>query len=875
MNVEKRKQPKLGEWLLKRMFPEYTRNTAPGDFEEVYANLREQDGIFRAWVWYWIQIVKSILPFIINCFQGGNAMFKNYLIIALRNIKRSKIYSVINIFGLAVGMACCIVIMLFVQDELSYDRFHENADRIYRVANELNHDTGVMKLTHTFPWMAPELVSAYPEIEDAVRISRKAGTIISYGSKKFEEEAFYADPSIFSIFTFPLLRGDEKTALKEPNSVVITKTLAEKIFGIEDPVGKTITINNKFDFKITGILREVPYNSHFRFDFLASYNSLREIVDNRFFENYMLIKTYLLLKEDTKPEEINAKLHDYFLKRKGKEHASRSRHFVQPLTSIHLHSDLRGELGENGNVVYSYGLSAVALLILIIACINFMNLSTARASRRSKEIGLRKVIGAQRIQLLKQFLGESVFLSFIALFFAVILSSFLLRFFNSLMNRHLTLDFTSNLFLYLGLIVLAFFVGFLSGGYPAFFLSAFKPADVLKKQSKRRYSGGTLIRKGLVVFQFTISLLFIVGTIIIMSQMHFIRNKSLGFQKDYVIKIISSMDKTLGQRYDIIRKELMEYPGVINVTGSFDPIGVNLSTDGHIPLSQVVPEGFSPDEPLAVPVVTVGKNYFEFFNIEIVDGRDFSVNISSDRENALLFNEAAVKEFGWDNPIGKKVVADFFDGDGMKQKNVIGVVKDFHYSSLREEIKPALFIYDPERIWNYYVRISSENVPETLSFLQKKWSEYTDKMIFSYSFLEEDIEAHYKKEDELNRVFRFSSLLAISIACLGLFGLALFTVEQRAKEIGIRKVLGATISSVIALLSKEFLSLIVIANVLAWPIIYFVMKDWLQNFAYRINIGLWIFLAGALLVFVIALITVSFQSIKAALKNPVDTLRYE
>jgi len=872
MSFKKEKPPGIGEWILKRIFPGYTNSTAPGDFEEVYTYMHNHNGVARAWFWYWAQIFKSIPPFFINWYYGSSAMFNNYFIISLRNLKRNKIYSFINISGLAIGMACCIVIMLFVQDELSYDRFHENADRIYRLANELTHDTGVMRSTMTFPYMAPNL-KEFPEIEGAVRIKRRSGTIMSYGSQRFDERAFYSDPDIFEIFTFQLIKGDEKTALKDPFCVVLTEKLAEKFFGKEEPMGKTVTVENKYDFKVTGILKEIPNNSHLRFDFLASYNSLRDILGTEYFEKYNLLQTYLLLNNNASKEEIEKKIDDFIARYKGEKYAARSNYFIQPLTSIHLHSDLSAELGENSNLVYSYGLSAVALLILLIACINFMNLSTARASRRSKEVGLRKVIGAQRVQILRQFLGESVFLSFIALFIAVTLTSLLLPMFNSLMNRQLIMGFKSNLFFYLGLVFITLFVGFLSGSYPAFFLSGFKPAQVLKGQIKKSSAGGVLIRKGLVVFQFTISVLFIVGTIIIMHQLNFIKNEDLGFQKDYIVKISASIDKTLGERYNVIKKELMDYPDIIDVTYSFDPIGIDRVSDGSISQSQVHPEGFPPDEAVILPVVSVSDDFFKFFGMDILYGRNFSANFSTDREEAVILNEKAAKTIGWDDPVGRELAADFYFGE--RQCKVVGVVKDFHLSSLREEIQPAVFVYRPDEIWIYWVKISSENVQETLSFLQRKWNGYTDKMIFSYSFLDEEIEAHYKKESEMSRVFKFSSLLAIIIACLGLFGLVLFTTSQRTKEIGIRKILGAGMPGIVTLISKDFLKLVVLSNVIAWPVIYFAMNRWLENFTYRVSIGLWMFLTGALIVIIIALVTISFQSFKAALANPVDTLRYE
>ena len=549
---------------------------------------------------------------------------------------------------------------------------------------------------------------------------------------------------------------------------------------------------------------------------------------------------------------------------KGERFASNYKFFLQPLTSIHLRSHTKVELGENSYISYSYALSAVAFLILIISCINFMNLSTARAVRRSKEVGLRKVIGASRTQLLIQFLGESIFLSFIALLFAIVLAELFLPLFNSLVDKHLVIDFSKNLFLYIGLILITFFVGCVSGSYPAIFLSSFTPLDALKSSLKKGSVAGVLLRKGLVLLQFAISLIFIIGTILILRQMNFIGNKDLGFDKDYVIST-RSLGK-LQKRHNVIKVELLQNPNISDITAS------QLATPGTyagLPMAYV-PEGKGKDEQITLYLSAVDYNFFDFFGIDIVKGRNFSKEITSD-VGCLILNESAARQIGGESAIGKRIIDEGWGVDG----TVIGVVEDFHNVSLHEEIKPSVFELNPQRCQFFFIRIRPENIKETIFFLEEKIHEFSPYFPFWYSFLDDSIVASYRQEKRVSQVFVISSILSIIIACLGLLGLVSFSVERRTKEIGIRKVLGASISRIVQLLTIEFTKLVILANVIAWPIAYYAMNRWLQGFSYRINIGLWTFLLAGALAFVIALLTVSFKAIKAARANPVESLRYE
>lgn len=774
-------------------------------------------------------------------------MFKNYIIIALRNLRRNKVYSLINIFGLAVGMACCIVIMLFVQDELSFDRFHENADRICRMT---------MKRTlpgREFLWaevpgtIGPNLINDFPEVVDAVRIVKHAWFVVKYGDKRLTTDPVFADPSILHVFTFPLVRGDKNTALKDPTSAVISEDMAEKFFGDNDPIGKIITLyslDNKYDFQITGILRNIPFNSHFRFDFLTSIEHLKSRSDER--SSRLICHTYLLLDKNSDQKKLLEKLPDFVQKYLGQRFAS-TKFFLQPLTSIHLHSDVQFDLGENSKLTTSYSLSAVAFLILLVACVNFINLSTARASRRSREVGMRKVAGAGKFQLVRQFIGESVLLSFIGLIVAVVLAVFLIPFFNSLMGRHLAMNFKENLFLYVSLILLTLIVGFLSGFYPAVVLSTFRPAEVLKGDVKKGSMLEVLMRKGLVVFQFAVSLVFIIGTITIFEQLDFVKDKDLGFNKDNVLEIPIFKDKKLTQRSELIKRELSQQPGVMRVIVTSGAPG---SYNGWP--TQCFPEGFPEDKPVEMNLFRIGEDFFIFFGIDIVQGRDFSREITTDADSAIIINETAMRTLGWKSPVGKQMKSTEFATKSNKAGifTVIGVVRDFHNGSLHEEIKPSVYYFDPQGLISVFLRLRPENIQETIASLEKKWRELPTHLPFYFHFIDDSLETNQYNEDrKVGRVFTFSSVLAVILACLGLFGLASYTAERRIKEIGIRKVLGASVKNIVYLLSKDFAKLVLVANIIAWPVGYYVANRWLQGFAYRIGIGLWVFILAALLVF--------------------------
>ncbi len=792
-------------------------------------------------------------------------MIKNYIKIALRNLIKHKAFSVINISGLAIGMACCLLIIIFVQDELRYDRFHDKAGRIYRLTSEWSQRGIIANYPLIFSGVPPILQNEFSEVLNFVRFDPRLNVLISSGDKKFyEERLFYTDASVFEVFTFPLVKGDPETALKEPYSIVLTGNMAEKYFSGEDPVGQTLMIDNEHDYKVTGILKKIPRNSHIRFDFLASMATL-EAQDPRYGKLWAWnCYAYLLLPEDYSYLDLVKKLPDFIRRHRGEKAVEAYTFSLQPLTSIHLHSHLGSEIEPNGDIRYVYIFSVIAFFILLIACINFMNLSTARSANRAKEVGVRKVLGADRIRLAKQFLGESLFLSLMALPAAVALVEFFLPAFNALTGKDLRIDYFGNSVVFIGLIGILLFVGLISGSYPAFFLSTFRPAEVLKGKLKAG-SGSMLFRKVLVVVQFSVSIVLIAGTMIITNQLDFIRNKKLGFDKEQVL-VMPVSRSGIGQNFEAFKRELLQNPSVESVCGS-------TSLPSLLPTRSVfIPEGIEEGERLTLRNVLVDHDFIKTFGLEILEGRDFSRDFATDREEAFVVNEAAVKEFGWDSAVGKRLI----DLEGPKGR-VVGVVRDFHFRSKHQKIEPLILSLLPSSRFVYFVsvKMKSSNISDTLAFLKRKWNAFSPGWPLEYFFLDDNFDRMYKSEDRLRQVFMTFTSLAIFIACLGLFGLAAFTAEQRTKEVGIRKVLGASVPGVVLLLSKEFMKWVLIANVIAWPVAYFAMSRWLQNFAYRVSIGWAVFIAAAVLALGVALFTVGFQAAKAALANPSDALRYE
>ncbi len=857
----KKYPPKPAVWILERLLDPNVRYSAMGDFEERFQTIANQHNLFRAKLFYWIQI---FLVFTKNLLYWNIEMLKNYLKIALRIIQRHKGYSFIKIFGLSIGMACCILILLFVRYELSFDDFHTNKDRIHRVLSELDlaHGTEIVSIT-ALP-LAPAIKNDLQEVANVTRITGEYRRLFSVGDKKFFEELNYAGSDFFDIFTFPLIQGDPKTALVEPFSMVISEEIAEKYFGKIDPVGKTVLIQSSQDYKITGVMKDVPGNSHLRFDILVSFSSRNneERVKGNYWDRFSNDYTYILLAEGTNPKDLENKFTAFMAKHIPVEDDRYNLH-LQSLKDIHF-SRLNYDIARRTNKDYLYAYSAIAFFILIIACINFMNLATARSSGRAKEVGIRKVVGAHRMQLIKQFFTESVLLAILSLLGSVCLVMLFLPEFNQFIQRELTFSVFNDLILLSGLLAISLFVGFVSGSYPALILSAFKPARVLKKNFDKKIKGVSF-RAVSSVLQFSISIILIFATAVVYAQIHYMKKKDLGFDAEQVIAIPLT-SHSLREKTEIFKGEILRNPSILSACASF---GTPASGTGSG--RSFIPEGYPEGESIHMETLFIDHDFIETYGLTLISGRNFSREFSTDIENAFILNETAAKKLGWDDPIGKR----FSEEDSDVGAKVIGVVKDFHFESTLYEIAPMVLTLRPYQFSHISAKIRLEDVSQVLTFLEAKWREFAPEYPFEYVFVDEEFDSYYNFERRQGQLFAYCSILAIFISCMGIFGLASFTAEKRTKEIGIRKVLGASVGGIVLLLSKEFVKWVLVANIIGWPVAYFVMNRWLQSFAYRVNIGVWMFALSAFLVLIIALLTVSYQSIKTAIADPINSLRYE
>ena len=807
-------------------------------------------------------------------------MIKNYLKTAVRNLFKHKGYTFINILGLAIGMTACLLILLFVRHELSYDGYHQNSDRIYRVAMAARWGGRDFDIAVVPAATAKTMVTDFPEVEDAVRFRQRGDYIVQYKDQSFREEKIvFTDTTFFKLFSIPLLQGDADSALTDPYSIVLSRKTAQKYFRDEDPLGKTLKLDIRYDCKVTGIFEEIPDNAHFHFDILLSMESIEESRDLSWgSQNF---QTYILLRQDADPSALEAKFPEMLEKYMWPQFAQIlgitvdeihkstdmwAKFYLQPLKSIHLHSDLLGELGPNNDIRYIYIFSAIALFILIIASINFMNLSTARAAGRAKEVGLRKVLGSQRRQLIIQYLMESTFLSFISIIFAIGIVVLALPAFNQLSGKSLEIStiFLQRMPFYL--ILLAVLTGFLAGSYPSFFISAFQPIQVLRGKMKIGVKSG-MMRSALVVFQFTTSIILIIGTMVVFKQLRYIQNKNLGFNKEHVLILDNAY--LLEKQAKTFKEKMKTYPQILNASISgYLPVPSMRSNDG------IFPEGKRNDEhSTSFQNWNVDYDYLETMGMKLVEGRFFSQEFSTD-DQAAVINQSVAKQFSWPDPVGRRLGRIINQKGDIKLYTVIGVMEDFHFESLRENIGPLVMFLDESR-GNISFRLKTQDVSSVIDLLEQQWKQFLPNQPFEYSFLDERFEQMYQSEHKIGKIFTVFASLAIFIGCLGLFGLAAFTAEQRTKEIGIRKVLGATSPRIIRLLLKEFVILVGIANLIAWPVAYLVMNRWLTDFAYRISPHILIFIFAGILTLVVALLTVSFQAVKAALADPIRSLRNE
>lgn len=793
-------------------------------------------------------------------------MIKNYFKIAFRVFKKEKSYSLINISGLALGFVCCLMISLFIKDELSYDNFHQDGDRIYRVAAAYMRQS-VWEPYSTNSWpTAEKLRTNFEEIEQLVRIAGMS-EIVTYGGKRFDEERIaVADENFFEVFSFPLIYGNPNEALKGSNKVVVSESTAKKYFGQINAMGKVLTIRDgTLQLQVSGIMEDMPPNSHFHFDFLISGQTARQIVPETMFTNVGWDSQYVYIKmaKGSKPSRIESMFPNFIDDHLSPLTSENFKLFLQPLLDIHLRSNNGTEIESNGNINHIYIFSIVAIFILVIASVNYTNLTIARSLRRAKEVGMRKVLGANKMNLIGQFLSESFIITFMAVLIAFFLTLLLLPVFNQFAGKEIASSSLIDPTMLMTIGILLVIIATLSGAYPSFVLSAFKPLNALKG-SKTKEGFGPALRKGLVVLQFVISIGLIASTSIVFNQLDFLKNKELGINKELLVAVpLMTMDRSqLGAFSDdllanssIIRAGVsnMRMPGWIRNSTPYKAQGVPVDEEAR----------------KSMKIIRIEYNFFRTVEAEIAKGRDFSKEFPSDIESSIILNEAAVVQLGWKDPIGKWVELD------NQRFTVVGIVKDFHFESLHRKIPPTIFILSLTDLNWTYIKVDAQNLPLTLKFIKSVYLKFVTNGEFSYSFVNEDVARQYQAEEKFTEVLTIFTILAIILACLGTFGLVSFSAERKSKEIGIRKVLGASIGNVTFQLIKEFVILLLVASFIAWPLTYYFMNDWIKDFTYRTNIKLEVFAMATILALLITMGTTGFRALGAALANPVDSLREE
>ena len=969
--------PKIVEWILQIVANRGERSAIVGDFKEEFLESAEKKGLRRARRWYWRLALRSMPSFLKNHLYWSGQMFQNILKIFFRNIQNHKAYSFINISGLAIAMAASFMIFLFVSFEFSYDRFHENTDRLYRIQNDRIYSDIHDKSAGCPPALGPTLKKEFPEILESARVLTTSNTnnIVSYvpdedyiqnvlfslegydqakkialigtfngwnpdhnilerkgnqwqcrilfppGSYSYrfivdgkeicdpenpdqttyrskpysvltveesgnvskritflETKVFYAESSFLRMFSFPMKLSSGESALEDPNTTLISESVAQKYFGEEDPLGNMIVLSNQHGkqlYQITGVFEDVPENSHIKFDFLLSFQTLVQLQPNAAYDwGWNMFNTYVLLAPETDPLSLQEKFHAFVERNKIHGDDYRREFILQPIKDIHLHSQLRWEPEVNGSARTVYFLILIAVLILLIAWINYINLSTARSITRAKEVGIRKVLGSRRLQLIKQFISESALFNLFSVFIALLLIRIFLPQFNQLTGKQLSLSLTSAGLSWLWM-ALSFLTGtFLSAIYPALVLSSFTPESVLRGKFSHTYRG-IRFRKIMVIFQFALSVFMIIGTLIVSKQLQFMQNRDLGIQIEQTIAVrIPGNQGYSSERVERFKRELTISSQIKAVTASSSVPGKEYSNAA----SGIRPLASNPEDGKRCFFISVDYDYFDFYGNELVAGRKFAKEFSTDLKSTIL-NEEAARLFGYESPeqaVNQKI---YLGGLGQEIRETIGVVKDFHHKSLRDSLQPILFTItegDQNSKHNFFsIKIDGQDIEQTITFIKGAWDKVYAGTPFDYFFLDESFNNLYKSDLRFGRIFSLFALLSILISCLGLFGLAAFMAEQRTKEIGIRRVLGATASGIVYLLSREFVKWVLASNLIAWPIAYYMMNRWLQNFSFRTHLGIGTFFLAALLALIIAILTVIYQSVKTAMANPADTLRHE
>lgn len=857
--------PKIAEWVLKQVFPDDGMHTSAGDFEEVYREIAKKKGVIRAHSWYLMMVFVSLLPYVFGKIYWSIVMIKSYLKTALRHFSRQKGFTLINMLGLTLGLACCIVIFLYVDNETSYDKYHEDLDNIYRIAVRSESPNLTSESAQVSAPVAQVLRDNFPQVEKVAQVFRVSAGLMERGDKKYYEDTrIFVDPELFDILTIPFLQGDPKTALDKPYTMVLSERTADKYFGQQEPLGQTITLNTR-DYEVTGVVADAPPNTHFKYDVFISMKTLegRYPFDRWFLSNFYIYAKVNPQTDRSKLEKrIEVIAHTYAPKELFNP-GEKISYFLQPVGDIHLFSHLRLEAEPSMNVLYLYILSAIGLFVLLIACMNFINLSTARAGKRAKEVGVRKVMGALRGQLARQFFGESTLIILLALTCAVIFVGGILPLVNNIAGKSFTEYDLIHPTLLLFMAGLAIFVGVAASAYPALFLSTFHPVNALKATMKTA-SRGSGLRKILVVSQFAISIALIAGTLVVYKQTNFMKNRNLGFDKEQKLIIPVRGMLSIEENYDTVKAAFTQHATINGATVSSKPIGQRLDRWD----TELVSEGER--ESRALNYLYIGPDFLDVYGIKVIAGRPFRREFSTDLNETYILNRSGAAEYGWtpEEAIGKRLEC-WFAG------TVIGVVEDFHYQGLQSQIEPLAMVWRPEMFGIITLNINTEDITRTLGIVKDEWETQFPGHPIDYYFLDTYFNRQYQAEERIGKMFTIFTILGVVIACLGLFGLTSFMVEQKTKEIGVRKVLGASIREIVFMLSKQIVRWVLVANLIAWPLAYVVMNVWLNNFAYRIQIGLDILAASAFLAVIIALLTISYQSIKAACANPIDALKYE
>jgi putative ABC transport system permease protein len=805
-------------------------------------------------------------------------MLKNYLLITLRNLQKYKGYSFINIFGLAAAVAVCLLILLYVQNELSYDKFNKNYDRIYRVHIDGMFNNKEMLSAQSCAPLAKTLKDEIPEVENSTIIRSYGYPVFRYKDKVFsEEKVLFTDENFFKIFDIEIVEGSRKNLLNNPYEIIITQSTAKKYFGNENPIGRSINSDKRFDYKIIAVIKDAPANSHIKYDFLGSINTYKD------FENFVWVNndyyTYILLKNGSNPALVQKKIDkvvskysipliEQILQAPWSELIDKGLRYgytMQPLTDIHLKSNLENEFEPNNDIIYIYIFSIIAIGILIIACFNYMNLSTARYSGRAKEVGIRKTIGADFKDLVIQFLSESIILATLSVFLSIFIAYLVLPIFNDISGKQLQFEILANFSIVPILLLLIIFIGLVAGLYPAIFLASFSPIKVLGG-TMREYIKGKKLRGILVVLQFSITTILIICTIFIYNQLNLLQNKKLGYQKEQIL-IINKCDD-IGAYIQAFKADLKKVPGVINLTNTSVRFGEQTGNTVY----ETIIDGKK--STVLASAISADYDFIKTFNIKMIAGRFYDQYRETDLSEALVLNETAARELGYKKPVGNRIYQTASDGKGFE---VIGIISNFNFESLKLNIKPLVIrLYNPNQFGRIIaVKLKGNNINKTVEEIRKIWSNYAGGQYFEYEFFDDYYNNLYISEERTGKLFASFSIIGIIIGCLGLIGLASFTAEKRNKEIGIRKALGASINSIFLLLSKEFIKYVLIANVIAIPVSYFLMSKWLENFAYKINLDIYVFIGSSIVSILIALLSVSYTSVKAASINPVLLLKYE